>query len=254
MGIDAVHRRIAEDIRSDILSGRLQPGDPAPSENELAARFDTTRNTVRKGLALLKAEGLLVSGQGRRSVVRPRPNVRMVSTGANHRAHRDSGASNFNAEAEQQGHRAEQRLREVTQVSAPPEIAERLGVAEGAPVLVRRRLFLVDDEPMQLCDGYYLPSLASGTPLAERRRIKGGAHGVIEDPNGPVRRRIIQFVEDLELRMPTRSEIDALQISTGIPVARVLRTAFDSRGEAVEVLDSVIPGDRYTFRYVIDVP
>ncbi|MFE9640474.1 GntR family transcriptional regulator [Nocardiopsis alba] len=254
MANDALHRRIAEAIRSDILAGRLQPGDPAPSENDLTERFETTRNTVRKGLALLKSEGLLVSGQGRRSIVRPRPNVRMLSTGANHRVHRDSGKSNFNAEAEQQGHRPEQRLLHVGQVPASPEVAERLGMEAGTMVVVRRRVFLVDDEPMQLCDGYYRPSLAEGTPLTEPRRIRGGAHGVIESPSGSIRRRIVQFVEDLELRMPTRSEADALHVPTGVPVARVLRTAYDSSGEAVEVLDSVIPGDRYAFRYVIDVP
>ncbi|MFD6096546.1 GntR family transcriptional regulator [Nocardiopsis flavescens] len=251
---DALHRRIAEAIRSDILAGRLQPGDPAPSEHELAEKYETTRNTVRKGLALLKSEGLLVSGQGRRSMVRPRPNVRMLSTGANHRAHRDAGMSNFNAEAEKQGHRPEQRLLQVGEVPAPSEVAERLGIPAGETVIVRRRVFLVDDEPMQLCDGYYRLSLAEGTPLAEPRRIRGGAHGVIESPTGTVRRRIVQFVEDLELRMPTGPEADSLHVPTGVPVARVLRTAYDSAGEAVEVLDSIIPGDRYAFRYVIDVP
>lgn len=254
MSINALHRRIAEAIRADILTGRLQPGDPAPSENALAEEFATTRNTVRKGLALLKAEGLLVSEQGRRSVVRPRPNVRMVSTGANHRAHRGSGRANFNAEVESQGRRPEQRLLEVARVPAPDEIAVRLRVVVGEPVLVRRRLFLVDGAPMQLCDGYYRPELVQSTAIAEHRLVKGGAHGVLEDPEGPIRRRIVQFVEDLELRMPARTEIDALEIPAGVPVARVLRTAFDSQGEPIEVLDSVIPGDRYAFQYVIDVP
>ncbi|MFW5415815.1 GntR family transcriptional regulator [Nocardiopsis sp. CNT-189] len=254
MPAEALHRQIADAIRADILSGVLQPADPAPSENELAERFHTTRNTVRKGLALLKAEGLLVSGQGRRTIVRPRPNIRLLSTGINHRAHRDAGRSNFNAEAEDQGRRPEQRLLEVATVPAPDEVAERLSVPPGAKVVVRRRLFLVDGEPMQLCDGYYRPELAEGTSLVEARKIKGGAHGVIEDPEGPVRRRIVQFVEDLEIRMPLRSEVDALHLPQGVPVARTLRTAYDSHGDVVEVLDSVIPGDRYAFRYIIDVP
>ena len=254
MPSEALHRQISDAIRADILSGVLQPGDPAPSENELVDRFGTTRNTVRKGLALLKAEGLLISGQGRRSVVRPRPNVRMLSTGINHRSHRDAGRSNFNAEAEAQGRRPSQRLLEVATVPAPDEVAERLGLPPGAKVVVRRRLFTVDGAPMQLCDGYYRTELAVGTPLSETRRIKGGAHGVVEDPEGPIRKRIIQFVEDLEIRMPLRQEVDALEIPPGVPVARTLRSAYDSRGDVVEVLDSVIPGDRYAFRYVIDVP
>ncbi|MFF0578817.1 GntR family transcriptional regulator [Streptosporangium saharense] len=254
MPSNALHRQIADAIRADILSGALRPGTPAPSENELAAQFSTTRNTVRKGLALLKAEGLLVSEQGKRTSVRPRPKVRLLSTGANHRSHRARGLPAFNGEVLAQGRRPDQRLLEVLHVPAPQEIAERLEVDEGTTVLVRRRLFMVDDEPMQLCDGYYPLDLVAGTAIEEKRKIRGGAHLVIEDPDGPIRRRIVRFVEDLELRMPTPAEINDLRVPPGVPVARTLRTAYDSSGAAVEVLDSVLPGDRHAFRYVIDVP
>ena len=48
-------------------------------------------------------------------------------------------------------------------------------------------------------------------------------------------------------------EIDMLDIPSGVPVAKVTRTAYDSAGDALEVQESVIPCDRHTFRYVIDV-
>lgn len=247
-------RRIAQELRDDILSGRLEPGEQLRSENQLCEQYGTTRATVRKAIALLRAEGLIVSEQGRGAFVRPRPHVKMLLTGANYRTHRDSGVSNFNAEAAAQGRKAKQQLLDVTKVPAPQDIAELLKISTGDDVIVRRRLFVVDGSPMQFCDGYYPPSLFDGTPVAEKRLIRGGVHAVIEDPSGPLHTRVTQFVEDLDIRLPLPEEIEALDIPEGVPVARVLRTAYDVHGRPLEVLDSIVPTDRYSFRYVIDVP
>ena len=247
-------RRIAETLRHDILADRLEPGARLPSENDLAERHGTTRATVRKAIALLRSEGLVVSEQGRGAFVRPRPHLKMLLTGSNWRAHRGSGVSNFNAEAASQGKKATQQLLSVKEVQAPAEIAERLGLPPNSPVIVRKRLFLVDGEPSQFCDGYYPINLFRGTAIAKARRIRGGVHAVIEDPNGPIRRRVTPFVEDLDVRLPLPAESKALVVPEGVPVVRVLRTAYDEAGEPVEVLDSLVPTHRYTFRYVIDVP
>ncbi|CAG7626263.1 GntR family transcriptional regulator [Actinacidiphila bryophytorum] len=247
-------RKIADELRDRILSGKLRAGEKLQSENELKDQYGTTRVTVRKALALLKADGLLISEQGRGVFVRPRPNVQMLTTGANFRARRDTGVSNFNAEAAAQGLRPEQRIASVETVPAPADVAERLGVADGTEVIVRRRAFFVNDEPMQLVDGYYPADLFGGTQVAQPRRIRGGVSRLIEDPEGPIGQRITQFVEDLEIRMPTPVETDALKIPPGVPLARVLRTAHTSAGQTVEVLDSRVPCDRHVFRYVIDVP
>lgn len=247
----APYQSVANALRTDILDGRLTPGDHLPSEHDLARTFGTTRMTVRKGIAQLRAEGLVVTSQGSRTVVRARPHVRLLSTGTNYRERRATGVTNFNAEAAAQGQRAVQRILAVLTIPAPLEVADRLNIEPDEEVLVRRRLFVVDDEPMQLCDGYYPMDIARDSLLMESRRIKGGAHAVIEgEPN---RRRIVQFVEDLDVRMPTPDETERLVIPPGVPVARVLRTAYDAAGQPVEVLDSLVPCDRHVFRYVIDV-
>ncbi|KAA2264815.1 GntR family transcriptional regulator [Solihabitans fulvus] len=249
----ALFRKIAKELRGDILANSLSPGDAIPSENDLAHRFDTTRATVRKAIALLRAEGLVISGQGARTIVRPRPRVKMLVTGANYSDRRSSGMSNFNAEASAQGQQANQRLLSVTEEAAPAEVAGRLDIATGDAVIIRRRLFTIEDEPMQLCDGYYPVDLFRSTPVAESRLIKGGVHAAMTDPAGSVRREVRQFVEDLDVRLPLPHEAETLAIPEGVPVVRVLRTAYDSDGRALEVLDSLLPADRYAFRYVIDV-
>lgn len=246
--------RVANELRSSILDGDLRPGDKLPSQNELGGRYSLNRMTIKRAIDVLEAEGLVYTNQGQGSFVRKRPHVNLLSTGTNYRQRRQAGVSNFNAEVSAQGQRPEQRILEVAEVPAPSSIAERLGLEEGATVLVRRREFFVDDEPTQLVDSYYPLSVAADTALAVRARIRGGAHAVIEDPEGPVRRRIVQFVEDLNVRMPSPEESVRLKIPSGVPIARVLRAAHDSTGQVVEVNDSLVPCDRHAFRYIIDVP
>lgn len=246
-------KRVANELRAEILRGDLPPGAKLPSENVLKDRFGVTRVTVRKGIAVLRSEGLVTSHQGKGAFVRERPHVKMLQTGSVYRERRATGVSNYNAEAAAQGQKAKQHIREVVEVPAPDDVASLLGLAPGAPVLLRRRLFTVDGTPMQTCDGYYEPELVAGTPIAEPRPIRGGVHSVIEDPDGPIGRRIVQFVEDIDVRMPYPHEVQQLDIPAGVPLARVLRTAYDPSGKALEVLDSRVPCDRHTFRYVIDV-
>ncbi|WP_327587015.1 GntR family transcriptional regulator [Nonomuraea sp. NBC_00507] len=244
-------RRIADDLREEILDGRLTAGDPLPSENELAGRYRTTRTTVRKAIALLRAEGHVVSSQGAKTHVRKRPTIIMVSTGSQWRARRDGGISNLNSELADQGFKVEQRLLEVHEEPASDDVAAALRLPAGQAVIVRRRGVTIDGEPMQLSDGYYPADLFSGTPVGEPRRIKGGVAGYYEDVIGG---RIAQFVERVSIRMPTPNESALLRIPPGVPVARTLRVAYGADGRAVELLDSVVPGDAFTFEYTIDVP
>ncbi len=55
----------ARQIRESILEGRLSEGDMLPSEKALMGQLDLSRATVREGLRLLEAEGLITTRPGR---------------------------------------------------------------------------------------------------------------------------------------------------------------------------------------------
>ncbi|MFI6505281.1 GntR family transcriptional regulator [Nonomuraea typhae] len=247
----APFRRIAAELRQQILDGTLAPGDLVPSEAELAARYGTSRETARKAMTELKREGYVQSAQGARSRVRrPTPTL-MQSTGAVWRQRRAGGTANFNAQMAVLGQKAEQRLLFVEIVAATPEVGERLQIPDGANVILRRVLMLVDGAPIQRSDGYYPASLFADTPIARNERVAGGVAAYIEDAMG---RRIVRFVERVAARLPRPDECLDLQIDPGVPVARLLRTAFDESATPVELLDTVAVGDRHVYEYEIDVP
>ena len=224
-----------------------------PSESELSATYHTSRPTVRRALAVLRGEGLIVTGQGSGTFVRARPGIQICVTGSNYRRHRALGLPGFNAQVLAQGQSPRQDITEVARIGAPAYVAEKLNLDEGTPVIVRRRIFLADDVPVALTDSYYPASLAAGTAIEKPERLKGGVHALIEDENGPIGRRIARSDDDLTARMPTPDEAGLLRLPAGVPVFRVLRTVYDSDGQPVEVQDTVAAADRHRFRYEVNM-
>lgn len=71
---------VAEDLRAHILGNALPEGAPLPSEAELIARLGVSRATVREGLRLLAADGLIAVKRGPRGGIEVRhPNAAHVS-------------------------------------------------------------------------------------------------------------------------------------------------------------------------------
>ncbi|HEY2671179.1 MAG TPA: GntR family transcriptional regulator [Rugosimonospora sp.] len=52
-----IWKQIADELRDRVLSGVLTRGHPLPPESELMREFGCSRTTVRKAVALLRAEG-----------------------------------------------------------------------------------------------------------------------------------------------------------------------------------------------------
>lgn len=247
------YRRIVADLRSAISDGRWTPGERLPSEHELALEYGASRPTVRRAIAVLKAEGLVMSEQGKGMFVRPAPHVRLLISGANFRKHRNAGLPGFNAQVREQGQVPEQRLLDVVTVEASADIAQRLNLEDDPRTVVRKRIFLINGQPVSVCDSYYPAAMVEGTTIAEKKRIVGGVNGLIEDPLGPIRRKIARSVDEILARMPTQVEVEALQMTVGVPVVEIVRTVYDENDYAVEVQYSVAAADRHRFQYEVSL-
>lgn len=57
--------QLMEDLREQILSGKISAGEKLPSENKLAAEYQISRQTVRKALAILENAGYVYAEHGR---------------------------------------------------------------------------------------------------------------------------------------------------------------------------------------------
>ncbi|MFY1673663.1 GntR family transcriptional regulator [Plantactinospora sp. WMMB334] len=79
------------------------------------------------------------------------------------------------AEAEQSGQRGSQRILDVATTPAPEAVSTALGLNPHDQVVVRRRLILADDTPVEIAESYWPAEIASNTPLAGAAKIPGGA-------------------------------------------------------------------------------
>lgn len=57
--------KLMEDLKNQIMSGKLKPGDKLPSENTLSRDYEISRQTVRKALEFLHNEGFIYAEHGK---------------------------------------------------------------------------------------------------------------------------------------------------------------------------------------------
>lgn len=58
------YERVADELRTMIVTGELRPGDRLPSEGELTERMAVSRGTLREALRVLSTQKLLTSARG----------------------------------------------------------------------------------------------------------------------------------------------------------------------------------------------
>ena len=66
------YETVAQAIKTDIENGVYTEGQAIPTEELLTAQYDVSRQTIRKALALLVEDDLIIKRQGSGSVVRPK--------------------------------------------------------------------------------------------------------------------------------------------------------------------------------------
>jgi len=128
-------------ILEDLIAG-LRPGDPLPSERELAERYDVARMTVRGELNRLAGQGLVERVQGRGTFV------------AEGRVAQAATLSSFTEDMRARGHRAGARMLSRDVIEAGDALATRLAVPPATPVVRVRRLRTADDEPMAVEEAF----------------------------------------------------------------------------------------------------
>ncbi|MBI5079963.1 MAG: FadR family transcriptional regulator, partial [Chloroflexi bacterium] len=64
-----LYEKIVEQIQSQIVGGKLRPGDRLPAERDLAEKFRVSRTAVREAVRTLREKGLVEGHPGRGTFV-----------------------------------------------------------------------------------------------------------------------------------------------------------------------------------------
>ncbi len=211
-------RQIAQRVASGIGPRGLRPGDRLPTEAQLAAEHGVNRHTIRRAIESLAQSGLVRVEQGRGSFVAQevldyevRPRTR------------------FNEWIRRRNREPSGQVLHMRTIAATPALAAALDLAEGAPVVAYERLGLADGSPVVLTThnfpGDRLPGLL---PALQRHRTITDA--LAEVGVGSYVRRVTR----VGARMPTASEAALLHLPRNRPVLVGENVNVDDAGVVVE--------------------
>jgi GntR family transcriptional regulator len=214
----------------DDLDRRLHAGefpDEFPGEHELCHEYDVSRHTVREALRRLRERGLLDSGRGRPTRVRQQ--VIEQPLGALYSLFREVEARGMVQRSDVLA------LAEVTDA----DVAPRLGLDPGTPLLHLARLRWAGDEPLGV-DRAWLP-MTVAAPLLEVDFSRAGLYDQLELRCGT---RPTGGRERITAGIPSAADRALLQLADDVGTLRIERTA-DADGRPVEWRVTWLRGDRF---------
>ena len=221
---DAVYLPLYKQIKSLLVQqldqGEWKPGEPIPSEHDLAARFQVSQGTVRKAVDELAAENLLVRRQGKGTYVathhEPRAQFRFL------RLMPDEGEPAPSSST----------FLECCRARAPADVVAKLGLRGGDSVIYLRRLLSMGGQPLVL-DDIWLPSAQFRGLTPERlTEYHGPLYGLFESQFGT---RMIRADERLRAVAATADVAALLSVAVGAPLLLVDRVSYTYRDQPVEV-------------------
>ncbi|WP_394280786.1 GntR family transcriptional regulator [Corynebacterium sp.] len=214
------HEEIAEFIRQEIFTGRYAPGDPLPSEAELCQQFDSSRGPVRQAMSTLRAEGLISSGRGRRSIVLE--NIPTESFDA---------VFSITAWLRALGKEPGQNTLRIARQPASEEVAEALEIQPNEQTVAVHRVRTADGEPITV-ERMHFP-VDIGRYLLD-----------FDADNGSIHRHLLRMGVDFNnvsrtlVAIPASAEdAEALDVDKGYPLLSLTMRCYTHSGQPVELAD-----------------
>jgi len=222
----APYARIKQHLKDELSRGRWPPGAPMPSDAELVAQFGVSRMTVTRALNELRAEGLVERVQGVGTFAAQL--FRVAST---------LRIRDLHEEITSRGHRHHAEVHVARQEAASDAVAQRLGLAAGAPVFHTLIVHFEDGVPLQCEDRHVNPASAPDYLGADFTQITPTQYLL----------QVAPFWEaqySIEAALPTAREAKLLGIGRDEPCLVVVRRTV---GQDVPITTArlVHPGSRY---------
>jgi GntR family transcriptional regulator len=262
---DPLYRQIADDLRAQIESGGLQPGQKLRTEIELREHYEASRNTVRDAIKLLITLGLVETrpGQGTFVVQKIKPHVTTLTADPEKTAGGDIAdiiglyggiSSDETSTGKKRSFSKSDPVVEIQKATA--EVAHQLDIAEGAQVISRHERRYIDGTPWSLQTSFYPMGfvLKGADRLLLADDIATGAVKYLGETLGL---RQASYRDWIKVRTPdgTEAQFFSLPQDGRVAVFEIFRTAFDQTGAPLRLTVTVFPTDRNQFIINVgDVP
>lgn len=219
-----LHRQLSAVIRASIAIDRVPAGTQLPTEAELQQKYGISRSVVRQALSTLTAEGLILRGRGRGSIV-------AVQSELHRLVQRISGLSTQMPNV---------RTEMVSLSRGRDEVAEAaLGTAK---ITELRRLRSADSDPIALIETWLPTRLAS--TLNAGILTDSSLHELLRAEFGIT---IVSGRRQVRAVAASASIAATLRVPSGAPLLMLEGTSFDQEGEPIEYFKTWHRADRIVF-------
>jgi GntR family transcriptional regulator len=257
-----MYRQIAEDLRAQIDSGGLEPGQQLRTELELRDHYGASRNTVRDAIKWLTTLGLVETrpGQGTFVVQKIEPYVTILTrdpeTGPGGDITPEYGEVSDDGSSGEKPRQFSSSEPQVEIQRASADVASQLQVTEGSQVVSRHQKRYIDRTPWSLQTSFYPMGfvLKGADRLIEAADIEIGTVRYLADTLG-LRQKA--YRDWMKVRAPdvTEALFFGLPQDGRVAVYEIFRTAFDQTGTPMRLTVTVFPADRNQFIINVgDVP
>jgi len=220
------YQKIADHIRDAINNGNLAPGDELPSEAELCEQFGSSRGPVRQAMMLLRTEGMISTGRGRRSTVLARSSRKSF----------DSAVS-ITAWLKAHNQTPGQQTLLLARQPADEGVAAYLRLEPGTHLITLRRLRTADERPVAIETLFFPVEIGRHILDLDTDSESVYAHLVERDIIvDNISRCITATVADAE-------QAELLQVAEGDPLLRVRMSTADQYGRIISYGDHLFPAE-----------
>ncbi len=228
-----LYQQIKSLLVQSLERGEWRPGEAIPSEMELASRFQVSQGTVRKAVDELAAENLLIRRQGKGTFVsthqEPRVRFRFLRL----------------APIEGEPKPAQSKILDCKRLRASADMARRLELRAGDPLIMIRRLLSFSGVPT-VVDYIYLPgALFKGLNSEILARYSGPLYGLFESEFGV---SMVRAEESVRAVLADEERAKLLGVQPGSPLLQVDRTSYTYANRPVELRTGHYLTDQYYYR------
>jgi GntR family transcriptional regulator len=232
------YMQVADDLRAAISSGRYGPGAQLPTENDLCEVYQVSRFTVREALRTLQEDGLISRKRGSGTIVE--------ADGGPRRLRQKLGSV---SDILQYAADTTFDFRHVGMAVADDRLSRLLGCDTGSEWIEFSGLRRAPIFDRVMCH----------TEVYLHRRFTDSAELLRQTGDTIFRQlevhygiRIARVAQDIQAVPAGKPEAKALKVDLHSPCLRIVRTYWDSQGDAVEYSVNTHPGDLFTYSMLIE--
>lgn len=232
-----VYLEIAHELKEAIFSGRYPVGSYLPTEEQLAADFGVSRNTIRESLRKLREDKLIVSRRGSGTRVLPPQSADSNFMHAVSINDFQSYARNWDFTMEVVA------LRKMTS-----DLASWLGSSPDDDWLAIQGVSRTHGAMHPECwvELYVHQDYAAISRLVTTH--PGPVFKLVEDMFGPM---IVELTQEISAELVSKKLAKLLEVEPGTPAIVVRRAFKTAEGKVVEAANEIYPASR--FRYQVNL-